>query len=212
MWYTNYVCTKGDDGLRRFISVLLVLVLALSLLSACGGESVSTPSTKTENATETNTPKNEVIPTPELEVEDPKLLFFESDEVVNAFFTDYNTIAEYEIPTDTIKKGNIKTKALVYIDDLHLEIINAKDFLSVSMGSDVENEETKLYSVFRDTIKSMRAEIEEVSIKSAWDSIHESGYLVEDYAFNDILITYVPHKELSKGHSNLRVDLEIPLN
>ena len=210
MWYTQ--CAKGGDSLRKIISVLLSLVLALSLFSACSGESESVHSQKTENATETNTPKEEEITTPEPETEDPKNKFFESDEVVNNFFTDYNAIAEYEIPSDTIKKGNIKTKALVYIDDLHLEIINAKDFLSVSMGSDVENEETKLYSVFRDTIKSMRAEIEEDSIKSAWDSIHESGYLVEDYAFNDILITYVPYKELSKGHSNLRVDLKIPLN
>ena len=138
-------------------------------------------------------------------------MYFESDEVVDKFFTDYNAIAEVVIHAEEIEKGNIRTKALVYIDDLSLEIINATDFLFVSMSSSVENENTKLYAVFRDTIKAIREDIVEEDIQSAWNAIHESGYLVEDYDFNGISITYVPFKELSVGTSNLRVDLEFPL-
>ena len=37
---------------------------------------------------------------------------------MDKFFTDYNAIAEVPIPADEIEKGNIRTKALVYIDDL----------------------------------------------------------------------------------------------
>lgn len=200
----------------------LLLILSLCLiLSACGGNS-DTPT----NAEESNVPNNVVVEeTPNIEespkVEDnqqqeevtsnPKPLYFESDEIVDKFFTDYNAIAEEIIPAEEIEKGNIRTKALVYIDDLSLEIINASDFLSISMSSSVENEATTLYAIFRDTIKVMNSDTTDEDIQSAWNAIHESGYLVEDYDFNGVSITYVPSKELSWGTSDLRVDLEFPL-
>lgn len=138
-------------------------------------------------------------------------LFFKTDEIVNKFFSDYDAVAEITIPVEEIEKGNIRTKALVYIDDLSLEIINAGDFLAVSMSSSVENENTKLYAIFRDTIKAMRDDIVEEDILSAWDAIHASGYLVDNYDFDGINITYVPAKELSGGTFGLRVDMEFPL-
>lgn len=200
----------------------LLLILSLCLiLSACGGNS-DTPT----NAEESNVPNNVVVEeTPNIEespkVEDnqqqeevtsnPKPLYFESDEIVDKFFTDYNAIAEVIIPAEEIEKGNIRTKALVYIDDLSLEIINASDFLSISMSSSVENEATTLYAIFRDTIKVMNSDTTDEDVQSAWNAIHESGYLVEDYDFNGVSITYVPSKELSWGTSDLRVDLEFPL-
>lgn len=200
----------------------LLLILSLCfILSACGGNS-DTPA----NAEESNVPDSAVAEeTPNIEetpkVEDnqqqeevtssPEPFYFESDEIVNKFFTDYNTIAEVVIPAEEIEKGNIRTKALVYIDDLSLEIINASDFLSVSMSSFVENEATTLYAIFRDTIKAMNSDTTDEDIQFAWNAIHESGYPVEDYDFNGVSITYVPSKELSWGTSDLRVDLEFPL-
>ena len=79
------------------------------------------------------------------------------------------------------------------------------------MSSSVENEDTKLYAIFRDSIKAMSADTADEDIQFAWSTIHESGYLVEDYDFNGVSITYVPSKELSWGTSDLRVDLEFPL-
>ncbi|MBU5627097.1 hypothetical protein KQI82_09280 [Oscillibacter sp. MSJ-2] len=191
------------------------LLLSLCLiLSACDGNT-DTPT----NAEKPNVSNDVIIEeTPNVDdnqqgevVSDTGPLYFESDEVVDKFFTDYNAIAEVVIPVEEIEKGNIRTKALVYIDDLSLEIINANDLLSVSMSSSIENEDTKLYAIFRDTIKAMNANTADEDIQSAWNAIHESGYLVEDYDFNSISITYVPSKELSWGTSDLRVDLEFPL-
>ena len=178
-------------------SCLLLILLLCLILSACGRNSET-------SKVEDNQQQEEVTL-------DPKPLYFESDEVVNKFFTDYNAIAEISISADEIEKGNIRTKALVYIDDLSLEIINTTDFLSVSMSSSVENEDTKLYAIFRDSIKAMIADTTDKDIQSAWNTIHESGYLVEDYDFNGVSITYVPSKELSWGTSDLRIDLKIPL-
>ena len=208
---------KGGDFMKK--SCLLLILSLCLILSACGGNS-DTPT----NAEESNVSNNSVVEeTPNIEetpkVEDnqkqeevtPEPLYFESDEIVDKFFTDYNAIAEVVIPAEEIEKGNIRTKALVYIDDLSLEIINASDFLSVSMSSSVENESTTLFAIFRDTIKAMSADTADEDIQSAWNAIHESGYLVEDYDFNGVSITYVPSKELSWGTSDLRVDLEFPL-
>lgn len=193
----------------------LPLIFSLCLiLSACGRNAdvptnsvvEETPNIEETPKVEDNQQQEEVTPEPT-----PEPLYFESDEVVDKFFTDYNAIAEVAIPAEEIEKGNIKTKALVYIDDLSLEVINASDFLSVSMSSSVENEDSKLYAIFRDSIKAMRVDTADEDIQSAWSAVHESGYLVEDYDFNGVSITYVPSKELSWGTSDLRVDLEFPL-
>lgn len=210
--------------------ILLALILCFSL-SACGGstdtESDSGSSTISGETT-TEESENSEVTVPDVDSADESTMdadlqetdtseqdstprYFESDEVVEKFFSDYNAIAEIIIPAEEIEKGNIRTKALVYIDDLSLEIINAEEFLSISMSSSVENEDTKLYVIFRDAIWAMKSDLSEDSIQACWQAIHESGYLVEDYDFEGINVTYVPAKELSWGTSNLRVDLEIPL-
>ena len=109
------------------LCLLLILSLCL-ILSACGGNS-DTPT----NAEEPNVPNSAVVEgtpdieeTPEVEnnqqqeevASDPEPLYFESDEIVDKFFTDYNAIAEVVIPAEEIEKGNIRTKEFVYIDDL----------------------------------------------------------------------------------------------
>lgn len=207
--------------MKKF-TLLMALMLCL-ILSACGGNAdtptnsempnVSNDSVVDETHSIGEIPKDEdnQQQADAANEQDSELMFFESDRVVDKFFADYNAIAEVVIPAEEIEKGNIRTKALVYIDDLSLEVINADDFLSISMSSSVENEDTKLYAIFRDTTKTMRADITEDDILSAWSAIHESGYLVEDYDFNSIKITYVPAKELSWGTSDLRVDMEFPL-
>lgn len=186
----------------------LLFVLTLCLIFSACGSNTDTPSSESQapessSTLEVTSQSEEPSPAPE---------YFESDAVVDKFFTDYNSIAEIKIPAEEIEKGNIRTKALVYIDDLSLEVINANDFLSISMGCSPENESTTLYALFRDCIKTMRPDISDEDIQSTWDSIHESGYLMDGYEFNDIKITYIPSKELSYGMSNLRIDLNIPLN
>ena len=207
------------------ICFLLILSLCFTL-SACSGKGniqpsldISSSNVAEEAGKETQTYMEEeseveenLSQTEEIPASDSEPKYFESDEVVDQFFVAYNATAEVTIPAEKIEKGNIQTKALAYIDDLCLEIANAKDFLSVSMSASVENEETKLFAVFRDSIKAMRENLANEDIQSAWEAIHETGYLVEDYDFNGISITYVPSKELSWGTSDLRVDLEIPLN
>ena len=203
-----YSFHKGVITLKKF-SLFFLLIICLAL-PACGGNADTSNNSAAEGSPKIEESSKVEISQPQ-EGASIEPLYFESDEVVDKFFADYNAIAEISIPADEIEKGNIRTKALVYIDDLSLEIINAKDYLSVSMGSSVENEATALYAIFRDTIKAINTDIADEDIQSAWVGIHESGYLVENYDFNGISITYVPSKELSWGTSDLRIDLKFPM-
>lgn len=200
--------------MKKFNSLVIILCL---LLSACSSNVTASANTGFSDASDNSaiddtTSVNDNQTLEETPNCNPEPIYFESDEVINKFFTDYNAIAEIAIPTEKIEEGNIKTKALAYIDDLNLEVTNADNFLSISMSSSVENENTKLYAVFRDTIQAMNASVSENNIQTAWEAIHQSGYLVEDYNLNGISISYVPSKELSWGTSALRIDLKFPLN
>lgn len=142
----------------------------------------------------------------EIETE-PTLEYFATDETVNNFFVKYNDIANEVIDASKIEKGNIDTKALVYIDDFNMEVVATRTELYVSIGTSPDNEDTQLHDIFTSCIKAMRAEYTDDEIETAWSDIHETGYMVEGYELNDTKITYVPYKELSSGHSNLRIDL-----
>ena len=214
----------------RSVYILLALILCLSL-TACGESAgnVGSPDTNVSGSAPSEVNQQQETLNPEyaateepVEETQPQdespankevgLLYYESDEIIDKFFTDYNDVAELSIPANAIEAGNMGSKANVYIDDLSLEITNAGDYLAISMGCATENETTKLYVVYRDVILAMKSDVPVEEIQRSWNEIHESGYLVEDYDFEGISITYVPARELSTGTTSLRIDLEIPLN
>ncbi len=169
-----------------------------------------------KDSSETNTETTESVSTvteaseSETETEE-SLAYFESNETVNNFFVRYNEIAENKVENTDIKKGNIDTKALVYKDSFSFEVIATNDILYLSIGSEPDFENDVMYAVFRDSIKAMFSDMADEQIDEAWSGIHETGFMVEGYELDNIKIGYVPYKELSQGHSNLRIDLEIPI-
>lgn len=203
--------------MKKIIIFMLIGCLGLSLV-ACGDSSENTTNTTETISDTTNTKSDEnnveEIPNDEISNQEPEatLYYFKSDSTVNNFFTQYNAISENSISADEIKKGNIRTKALVYKDEFSLEVINVNDeTLAISIGAKPENEETVLFTEFSNCIKATNTTISDDEIISAWKAIHETGYMIEGYDFNGITITYIPSKELSWGTNNPRVDLTIPI-
>lgn len=202
--------------MKKVLVFMLVICLGLSLI-ACGTPSaesqesyepvVETTKLETQEATgEEITEQESTIPETESILE-----YFESDAIVNDFFVSYNAIALNTIDAALIEKGNIRTKALVYADSFSLEVINTNNgMLSISVETKPEEEYTIMFAVFSDCIKAISA-LSNDEIASAWDTIHETGYMVEDFDLSGILITYVPSKELSWGINKPRVDLTIPI-
>ena len=196
---------------------MLVTCLNLSLV-ACGdsSEKLPNPTETISDTTNTQSDKNNVeeIPNEETSNQEPEatLDYFKSDSTVNNFFTKYNAISENSISADEIKRGNIRTKALVYKDDFSLEIINVNnETLAISIETKPENEETSLFTVFSNCLKATNARISDDEIMAAWNTIHETGYTSKDHNFNGTTITYISSTELSWGITNPRVDLNIPI-
>ncbi len=209
--------------MKKRITFLMILTLCTSCIWACGnGENEAEIEAITQTEIETNIETTEeiitntteeyiAIATEESETENEPL-YFDTDEAINHFFENYNIISDIAISKVDIEKGNIDEKALVYIDDFSMEVVNSKQgFLAVSISTSPENEETKLYNVFTNCIKSTNKDLSNEEIETAWKEIHETGYMVEGYDLKGINITYIPYKELSKGHSDLRIDLNIPM-
>ncbi|GAX48103.1 hypothetical protein [Pseudolactococcus reticulitermitis] len=117
--------------------------------------------------------------------------YFETDETVNNFFEKYNALNGIKIPESEIKQGNIKTKALVNIDDITLEVINSGENLHVSIGTSKENEDTKLFPIFKDSLKAVDGSLTDQDIQNGWNDIHKTGYLVEGYDLKGVKITYL---------------------
>lgn len=140
-------------------------------------------------------------------------IYFESDNLVNAFFEKYNAVSSNPIDVSDIEKGNIDTKALVYSDMFSMEVVNSnRGFLSVSISTDPESEETTLYNLFCDCIKAMNETLSSEDIGAAWDTLHETGCMVEGYDLDGIGIDYIPFVELSSGHSDLCINFIFPIN
>lgn len=176
----------------KIIAAITVICLSLSFV-ACG------------------TPVNGQQDETTVSESSPVLEFFEYDAVVNNFFVSYNAIATNVIKAEKIEKGYIKTKALVYADSFSLEVTNTNSgTLAISIETKPENEDTAMFAVFSDCIKAMTT-LSNDEITNAWNAIHETGYMVENYEANGVLITYIPAKELSWGINNPSVDLTITI-
>lgn len=175
---------------------------------------VFTPRQATETSGDVADPVHTETELPELPEEQiAENAYFKSDNIVNAFFEKFNTVSDNPIGASEIQEGNIKTKALVYCDMFSMEVINSDcEFLSVSISTNPENEETTLNSLFCNCIKAMNENLSSEEISAAWDALHETGYMVEGYDLDCITIDYIPFVELSKGHSDLRIDLTFPVN
>lgn len=95
--------------MRKICSIML-LVLCISL-SACGSapelsEDSATTSIPSDSTSVDTDSKITDTQHPESESAEQNLnpLFFESDEVINHFFVEYNNIAEIQIPAEDVKK------------------------------------------------------------------------------------------------------------
>lgn len=203
--------------MKKGYIVLLLMLFCLVSCGKSGGESkiTNTPEV-TENVIaiiETEKPedgKEQVESTKE-----PELLYFKYDSVVDEFFSKYNSISSNKFKADQISKGNVQTKANARNDNLSLEIIHVDDFenpyIEVSIYSSYKDEDTVLYTAFVDTMKAECKGLSKKKIKKLWEKIHKTGYMVEDYDFNGIKISYVPHID-SQEYSEPRIDFNFPID
>lgn len=93
--------------------------------------------------------------------------YFESNERVDKFFSDYNSFAEITITSDMIERGNIRTKANVYIDTISITIMDVDGCISIRFDAKPEDD---AYSFFRDFVLVLNPSLDKSEIFNAWES------------------------------------------
>ena len=203
------------------IRIVLVFLMLLSLV-ACGKNDVAVENTIEPEIT---TEEQEVI-TQETEepvvVEEeptehesePDWVYFEYNNVVDDFFKVYNNTSSNLFTVEQISKGNTRAKALAYNDTLSMEVNHVDNFgdpyIAVSISAKYEDEGTILYRAFVDVIQTVYTDYDEQEIERVWNELHSSGYMVSDYDFDGIIITYVPHRD-TQEFSKPRLDMNFPI-
>ena len=213
VWFYKTDKIKLDKKYRLGI-IVVFLAIVMIIGKTSDTEEASTPDTQIETTVESESTvedtTEEVVET-EPAVEEVVLEYFESDELVNEFFVKYNDVADDKIPAEEIKRGNIRTKALSYHNNIQLEVINVSDeYYSVKIGSKREDEDTVIYEGFKNAMIGV-AGLTEDDVNEVWNILHESGYSEEVNKYDGVKISYIPSVELSWGFNDPRIDLEITI-
>lgn len=135
-------------------------------------------------------------------------IYYEQNEVVNAFIADYNSIEE--IPITEIRQGHVSQVAYAYIGDVFIMMRdcygtsgNSCYKMSIDGGNSIEKTDS-MFEVFKKVVKVLDTQLTDDQIDEAianWRAIDYLG----DYTLGDLSITYVPYKE-SVGNTS-RIDI-----
>ncbi len=144
------------------------------LIGLCGASDTdNTATTETESSTQI-----EESVAVEADEDDDVLIYFEKDDVVNQFITDYNNTQATQI-TD-ISQGNIKTKAYAYIDDTRILMLdaygNTADCFEVTIyaGGDSSEEIAAILDVFETVVAVLDDSLETADIATARETLENS--------------------------------------
>lgn len=196
------------------ITVAWIVYILIGLSGSSDNQTTNTSSNSTEIV---NTDQSEVENIEDETKADeavPEEKFYEGDDVVNHFITDYNSKEEIKI-TD-IEKGNIRQKAYAYIGDVYIEMLDsysaaAENYNMSIYGGNTDEATDAMFEVFKKVAKVLDPNLTEEQIDEAVSSWRSGDVLVEDGTLGELTITYVPSKELSTGRNNSRIDVSSPV-
>lgn len=190
---------------------LLFFVIGFSGKGEAEEPEINIPEPSASVLIEETTSATETVST-ELPTEEATI--YAKDDVVNRFITEFNSVSSMEI-TD-ISQGNIRTKYFGYANGRYLEMINANDAVAESFcltinGGQESVDKQAMYEVFREAVKVLDPTITDEMIDSALAEFDTKNVLIEGYVIgNNMIITYVPTKELSYGKNSCRIDIYAP--
>lgn len=136
---------------------------------------------------------------------------YAEDDIVNTFIKDFKAASSYELTN--IKKGNIKTKYFVHINNQYCELINATDnqanYFSITInGGNQDNDVDKIINIYREVIKSLDSSITDDMLNETISTYMTSSNEKKEFSINDkISVTFFPIKKLSYGNTDCRIEI-----
>lgn len=128
--------------------------------------------------------------------------YYENDEVVNQFISNYNDISSS--PFSDIKKGNVNEKCFANSYGYYCELLHAADTdkIVVKINETYDNYTgiAKMRDVFHDTVLSIDSNLTDDEIYAFFDELVEENAHVERTYLGKTAIEFKPEAELSDGN------------
>lgn len=178
--------------------IIISGVVGLTLIGMIFGED-----TKKESKAKTINDKKNTV-------EKTQVNKYAEDDIVNQFVTDFKTTSNYELTN--IKKGNIKTKYFVYINNQYCELLNATNqanyFSIIIHGGNHTDDVDKIVNVYKDIIKTLDKSITENQINETISTYIKSDTNTRAFTIGEkISVSFYPIKSLSYGDTNCRIEI-----
>lgn len=196
---------------NQLLVMLGTAVLALSL-AGCNTTQVSvdqSPATFLDSSTDESAVTSEESPEGDSEqgATTPK---YADDPIVEAFVTTYNGLSSS--PFSKLEKGNIRTKYHGTSHGYYFELIHAADTDKIHVSISQTNENASngmvgMRSAFCEVAMTIDQSIESENAGAFFDSLISGDIIVEDASLGNIVVTFIPDKELSQGYSRGHIEV-----
>lgn len=104
---------------------------------------------------------------------------FIGDDLINKLLKEYNAISEFKINKDNVKNGAYYSNAITSCNGVWIMIYDSKDiFVDLSIE---DWDDSHIYPVFRDFIKTLDCDVLESEIKSGWNDLLTGKYIGYKY-------------------------------
>lgn len=201
-------CSHTNKVIFTVMGLFLTMGIVFGI-TGCGANDNSQESTSATNSpsTTSNSMTSEVVPSGSSSTEKES---YAEDQIINQFIISYNATTENTL-TD-ISKGNIKTKYYAYSFGYYLELLDSSDTGKITVTINETNDNANsgtagMKDVFHDVIKAIDPSLSDDSVNSYFDKLIDKGTMVENDAFGNTKVTFVPDKDLSSGHSRGHIEL-----
>lgn len=183
IWKNEKLDKKLRYGIIAAMWAIFLLIGIFSQPSENKNNEVVTPQIESEAEQESSIP------------ETAENVFYDKDEIVNYFITDYNE--KESIPISYIEQGNIKEKAFGYIGETSIEMLNSYGELSncfnvTIYGGNTDEKTEAMFETFKKVAKILDPNLTDEEIEDAVVLWKNGGVMLEGEKVGELTITYVP--------------------
>ncbi len=228
LWVLGWICifpipltilmlrNEKLDKKIRYAIIAIAWIVYIAIGASGGGEKEevagnTTAVIESEQATETIDEATATEQETSEESETAVNQYYENDDVVNEFISAFNEKYPESAITDA-EQGNIKQKAYGHIDGVRVEMLNsygaaAENYNMSVYGGNTDEATEAMFEAFEKVVTVLNPDLSDEQVNELMTYLTSQEYMVEDYEYEGLVITYVPSKELSYGKNDSRLDI-----
>lgn len=149
---------------------------------------------------------------------------FESNDTVNRFLISYNEVADNKLKKSEIERGNIDTKALIYMEDYSFEIIYVDSLyyesfenepvLTIDISAKFDADQEGYFELFKNTMIALGLNQSVEELRELFEnvlSMNSVGLDVESIEVDKIRIEHVNSGKMGNWNTDQRIEIYAPI-